>query len=374
MLSANDSLRRLLLLYALWSAAIVFSGSLLYLYFKNAGLSELDLIASFLFWPVAPVLLILFLNKSKKTDFRGYMATAMVLQFIAFFVLFLFEPVKELLFFNTFLVGLTCFFFWVPFNIMYFELSKEMAATMSSIYFSLASLLGLIIPVASGVIAETLGFRILFLISAILFLLLLAAVRFVEKREYKYDFIDSTKETKGFKTLIVLEGVYGGGISAATTIITLMYFETPIELGVFLSMTTLFSVIASFIISKISDKAQKRKRYIVPSALGLGIATSLAGLATSAVAWFIAISARNFFATLFYPFTTTIMVDNKRNMSKLMVGREWLLNIGRIFGISIVLFCSAVFSTIHLSLVFLGFLILIYPLVIELKKRHISVA
>jgi len=369
----DNQLKKLLLLYSLWIAVNVFSGSLLYLYFKEAGLSDFDLVVSFLFWPVAPVLLILFLN-NRKNDFRGYMSSAIILMSFAYLVLFPFEPVKELLFLNSFIIGLTCFLFWVPLNIMYFELSKERAATMSSVYFSMSSLLGLIIPIASGVIAETLGFRILFLISAILFLLLLAAVRAVEKREYKYDLIDSTKETKGFKTLIILEGVYGGGISAATAIITLMYFETPIKLGAFLSLTTLFSVIASFVVSRISDKVQKRKRYIVPFALGLGIATSLAGLAADDVAWFIAISARNFLATLFYPFTTTIIVDNKRNMSKLMVGREWLLNVGRIFGIAIVLFCSAVLSTIHLSLLFLGFLIILYPLVIELKRRHISVA
>jgi hypothetical protein len=59
-------------------------------------------------------------------------------------------------------------------------------------------------------------------------------------------------------------------------------------------------------------------------------------------------------------------------MVKSMVGREWLLNVGRFFGLSIVLACTIYFN-ILLSMAVLGCVLALYPLVIELKKLHIRV-
>jgi len=55
-----------------------------------------------------------------------------------------------------------------------------------------------------------------------------------------------------------------------------------------------------------------------------------------------------------------------------MVGREWILNVGRFFGAGIVLACT-LFYNIFLSLGILGIVMLAYPLIIELKKRKIRV-
>lgn len=59
-------------------------------------------------------------------------------------------------------------------------------------------------------------------------------------------------------------------------------------------------------------------------------------------------------------------------MLKSMVGREWILNVGRFFGAGIVLACT-LFYNIFLSLGILGIVMLAYPLIIELKKRKIRV-
>jgi MFS family permease len=225
-----------------------------------------------------------------------------------------------------------------------------------------------VLPLISGAIAENFGFGTVFIINTILNLGIAATTLMIEKREQTYDLADCLRELKGFKTLILLEGIYGGGVNAAVSVIALFYFARPFELGTYLSITTIFSVIASMLVSRTSDRIRKRKKYIKVSSTVLGLITTIATFANTATAWYIVISIRNFFATLFLPFTTAIVMDNKRHVVKTMVGREMILNIGRIFGVMIVLFCILVLSNIYISLAFLGMLLLFYQAIIESKK------
>ncbi len=372
MFKAETSLKKLLLIYILWIAASVFSASLIYLYFKDAGVVESDLVASFFFSVFSAILIIVLLN-NRQYDFRKPISFGILLMGFSYIMLFLLPPTKELLFIYSAAMGANFFLFWVPFNIMYFERSHEKAAIFGSIYFSMWPIISLVFPLASGLVAEDYGFRTLFLISAIAYIAMSPVVYILQSREYTYVLTGCLGEIKGFKTLLFLEGAYGGGMMAALAVIALFYFTNPIGLGVFISVTTIFSVIASFIVSSLSDKARKRKFYIRIFGVGLGLTTMAASLAGSAGAWYTVVSSRNFFATLFMPFTTAIITDSRRKIADFMVGRELLLNIGRVFGVAIVFACSFFLSNIHLSLAFLGFIILFYPVVIELKRKHISV-
>ncbi len=366
------SLARLLLVYVSWTAANIFGSSLLYLYFKNAGLSEFELLSSFIFSFVATLGVVLILDK-RKTDFRVLMVVALAFMAIAYLLLFFLNPTKELLLLYNVLLGSTFFLFWVPLNIFYFERTRRREAQLSAVYFSMSPFLGLIIPLASALVVENLGFNMLFLLTSAAYVATMVTMFLLEKRRMFYDLKTCHDEIKGFKTLILVEGVYGGGLVAATTLIALFYFTKPLELGAFLSITTIFSVIASFIIGELSDKARKRKKYIDLFGAGMGITTGVAFLASGPFLWYAAMSIRNFFAALFFPFTTAIIIDNKKDMEKSMVSREFILNLGRIIGVGIVLLCAVAFGNIYLSLVFLGLVILGYPLILELKKKHIAV-
>lgn len=358
--------------YILWSGAAVLGNSLIYLYFRNAGVGETDLLVSVLFWFLAPLLAIVALN-GRKTGFRLLMVLGVAAQLASFILLALLSPTKELLFLYSFLAGTTCFLFWVPFNIWYFEPSHGKEAFLGTVYFSMGPFLSLALPVIGASIAEKAGFGTLFLATAAGYAATLASVFFLRSRTHVHDLAACLKELKGFKTLIFVEGVYGGGTFAAISVISLIYFTKPVELGVFLSVTTIFSIIASALVSRISDATRKRRKYINASTGALGIVYVLATAVGNATGWYAFVSLRNFFSTLFYPFTTAMIVDNKRDMARSMVSREWVLNIGRCLGVLIVLFSAAALSNIYLSLAVLGFFILAYPVVIELKKRHIRV-
>jgi len=371
MFVTETSLRKLLLIYVLWIGLSAFSASLVYLYFRDAGVSEQDLVASFFFSVTASILLIAALSGKNKIDFRKLMGAGVFLLALSYAALALLTPSKELLFVYSAVIGLNFFFFWAPFNIMYFEFSREKAAMFGTFYFSIMSLLMMFMPLLSGFIAENSGFPALFLSAAFAYLLLIPVLLMLGKREYCYTLMDVVRDTKGLRTLIFVEGIYGGGMMAALAVIPLFYFHKPMEMGLYLSITAIFSVIASFMVSGLSDKSRKRVFYIRIFGTSLGLASLASSLATTAGTWYTAVSVRNFFSTLFMPFTTAIITDTKKDIADVMVGRELLLNAGRVIGLASVFICT-LFYDIYLSLAFLGLVILLYPVVVELKRKHIS--
>ncbi len=371
MFKIQNPLIRLIVFYTVFAAVVVIGTSFDYLYFKSSGIGEIDIITSVFFWCVAPLVMMLLLNR-RRTDFRTLLLVGVFLRVIAYLMLAFMSPTKELLFTYNFLFGTGIFLIWVPFNIMYFGISQGKEAQLGTIYFSMGPLLSLVLPLGAGLIAEQFGFHAVFILTSIAYLILGTVVFLLDKTKYVHDLKECFKEIDGFKTLILTEGIYGGGMCATLAVIPLMYFTKPAELAVYLSATTLLSVIASFVSSRLSDKAKKRKKYISFFGSGLAITNVLGTLASTASLWYLFMSARNFFITLFLPFTTAIIVDNKRDMVKSMVGRECVLNVGRFLGAGIVLACTLFFN-IFLSLGILGVVMLCYPLIIELKKRKIRV-
>jgi MFS family permease len=227
--------------------------------------------------------------------------------------------------------------------------------------------LSVVLPLVGSYFAQNFGYNIVFIATSMIYLSCALFVSKFGKHIMHYTLEGCKNELKGFKTLLSIEGIYGGGMTANLGLIPLIYFTKPEELGLFLSVSTVFSLVASLLISKVSDRNRKRKKYIGIFGSGLGLSTIIAMIATTAGGWYIFASIRNFFSALFWPFTTSILMDNKRHMEKSMVGREFVLNMGRILGMAIVVGC-VIFATIHLSLLFLGAVLMAYPLVIELKK------
>lgn len=371
---SDSPLKKLLVFHLGWQGACMLGVTLLFFYFKSAGVSSLELVASFFFWSISPIVLMLLLSGRKGLDGNRLVFYGIVVMIAGYFSLSVFSPTAVLLFFIQSLIGLTCFIYWVPLNIAFFKLEQKHAAVVGSLYFSLPSLMNLVLPLASGVIAQTMGFQVLFSAVALAFLPVLYFHKTVNEKTVAYDLKQCLNELQGFRSLILLEGAYNGGITCAMAVIALYYFKTPVDLAVFVSVTMLFAIFASFFISYFSDRARKRKHYAQSFSLGMGIVTIFSFLAITPAAWYSAMSLRQVFSTLFYPFTTTLLVDAKRKMLESMVGRELLLNIGRAVGVAIVFVCFALLSSVHLALIPIGFFLVAYPVVLEAKKKLVNAA
>jgi len=359
--------KKWLIIYILWLIPLVF-GSIWILYFKLGGITDSEILLSYLCWPVGSIFA-LFVSSSfsKKT----MMLFGILFAALSFLVIPFFPNQFFTLALSFFLYGVAVLF-WVPFNIKYFSFSREYAATSSTVYFSLAGLLSIFLVVVGGLFFNNFGPQVFFLVAGLLYLLPAIFVFEIKDERFRQDIIDCFNQARGFRTLNFIEGTMTG-VVAAGTVISLLYLKTPVYLSIFIAFVSFFSIIASFVMSRLSDASRKRKFYITIFAAATGIFTSLMSLVGDLFGWAIISSLRNFFSNLFFPFTTAIILDNKQELAQVMTARELFLNLGRIFGIGIAALSQLALSDVRLSFFFLGILIFAYPIIVNMKRKTISV-
>ncbi|MEM4720091.1 MAG: hypothetical protein QXZ30_01470 [Candidatus Bilamarchaeaceae archaeon] len=364
--------RNLILIYVFWLIPIVFS-SVWLIYFKEAGLSNLDISLAYIMWPLSALFTIFAFSFAPSLDKRALMGCGALSAMISYIIILFFPPSFPLLALSFFIYGFSVFLFWVPFNILYFRGAVNSAATSSTLYFSVSGLLSILLSVVGGLVLQRWGGFSFFLISALLFLPVVFLIFLLKEEQYKNNLNSCIKETKGFRTLNFLEGTTTG-VLAGGTIVSLSLLDQPFYLGIFIAFVTIFSILASFFMSYLSDKTKKRKLYINIFSVMTSLSTILMFFYSNVITWAAFSGIRNFFSALFWPFTTAILVDNKRDLSLLMSGREIFLNVGRVFGISVVILSIYALGDVRFSFVFLGFLLLLYPFVLSFKKSKITVS
>jgi len=361
--------KKWLIIYILWLIPLVF-GSIWVLHFKLGGITDGEILLSYLCWPLGSILALAissFFSFSRKI----LMLLGILFAALSFLVIPFLPNHFYTLAISFFFYGLGVFF-WVPFNTQYFSLSRESAATSGTVYFSLVGLLSIFLVVVGGIFFNNFGPQIFFLTAGFLYLLPAIFVLKTKDERFRQDIIDCFNQARGFRTLNFIEGTTTG-VAAAGTVISLIYLKTPVYFSIFIAFVSFFSIIASFVVSRLSDATKKRKFYITIFAAATGIFTSLMSFVGDLLGWAIASSLRNFFSNLFFPFTTAIILDNKQELAKVMTARELFLNLGRIFGIGIALLSQFVLSDVRPAFFFLGIILLAYPLVVNTKRKTISV-
>ncbi len=360
--------RDLLIIFALWTAGMFFGGTLFEVYFFNMGMSLPEIYLADAFWFVAGLIL-LPLFKGFRT--KPFMLIGCFLSLISVLVLYLY-PEPGAAYIYRLILGTTHFFFWLPFNTIYYEFRKENNASLSAIYYSVSPVLALVLPAFSGIIAGNLGFPELYqiAIATYVFTFIMAAF-WLKDRKYEYDFGTSLTSISGLRSIIFLEGFSVMVITSLTLpIMILLFLDEPIEVGWFLSLATVFSIAASFLISGVSDKLHKRRMFLLSSALGFGLSVAAAVFAPDLMIFFLAFGMVTFFARIFSPISLALAVDNTKKLADTMVAREFMLNLGRLAGGLAGYFLFVTFS-IEAVLLFQGIAFLIYLPVFELKKKKL---
>ena len=319
---------KLIIIYLFWLSSWIFAGSLFEVYFFGLGLSMQEIVGTSFFWSIGSLLLAPFF---KKIQSKRFMLFGIAIAFVAVASLY-FIKTREIAFAYRFLLSLTHFFFWIPFNVSFYEFSKENNATLAALYYSAGPLLMFVLPGVSGVIAASLGYESLYglamLSYAITFFL---AFVFLKNKDYSYNFSESIRSISGLKTLIFLEG-FSPRIIVSVLLETMLlkYATMPNDFGIFTSLTTLSSIIAGLIIARISDVRKRRREFIIISAVALGIAAIFTGLTSGITQFFIGFSIINFIKTIFFPLPFALAVDNSKSLVNTMLGREIMLNAGAI--------------------------------------------
>jgi MFS family permease len=375
MFDTKSPFSKILFVYLLWVASWLLGGSFFEVYFLNAGMPIKDIFFSECFWFVASMFTIPLVKRFKARD---SMVLGILVSFLtaALLIMLPSQPSTSILF--RLLVGLTHISFWVPFNTMYYELRKEMGgkednAVMGALYYALSPILSLVLPLAGGFVAAVFGYQALFLLAMASFAITgIAAWMLVENREYRYDLVDSLKSISGLRSIIFMEGFSAAIIINVTfAIMPLIYFDTPFDYGVFISLSTLFAIAASIFAAKLSDKAMRRREYLLPVVLCFGIFVILIAFTGEVVSFFLCLGLATFFARIFFPLPLALTVDNSKSILDSMVGREYMLNLGRLVG-SIITFLVFLFYGLQGVLVFQGISMLLYIPVFENRKKKLA--
>ena len=367
----NSPFQKLLMVYILWSAAWTPTASFLYLYFHNGGLAIQDVffVAAFVYLGA-----LLTIPLFRGFGVRDFMLAGIALSVISILALIAL-PMPIAPYAHMFLSGTTCFLFWVPFNVAYYEFRKGNNAQLGAIYYSIGPILSLAIPALGGLFAESFGFTALFSVSLALFAVAAAATfKFVENRKYTYSFIGSLRAISGLKTMVFLEGFAAAVIVAVTLGVMLLQFtDKPSEFGILSSLVTVFAVAATLVTAKISDKLQRRRELILPLVACFAASAIFAGWgwAQGLVLFLLGYGLVNFFSRIFFPLPFALCVDNSKNLASTMVGREIMLNLGRLSGV-IFGYVILISISIEAALIAQGLVLLLYIPLFENRKKKLQ--
>lgn len=359
---------QLLAVYFFWLLGGVLSGSLFEVYFFDLGLSIPQIfLASVLWFVSAPVLI----GVCRKLRIRRYMLLGIGAGMLGVLALYLF-PSGGAAYVFRFLLGLTNFLFWIPFNIEYYNFRKGNNAMLGTLYYSVIPALSLVVPALAGGIAATLGYSVLYAVALACNGIALALTwRYIREKEHAYDIVSSLRSISGLRSLIFLEGFAGTLIVSVTIDLVLLNFvHGPAEFGGFISLVTVFSIAASLLTSRFSDHQQKRRPYILLSAAAFGLSAILASQAPTIALFFAAFGLIGFFRTIFLPLPFALSVDNAKSLADTMIAREFMLGLGRLAG-AVAGFVVLFYSNIQTVLLLEGVAMLAYVPLFENRKRKL---
>lgn len=367
---ASGSFRKLILVYSFWFLSLMLSASLFEVYFYNLGMPLQDIYLVNCFWFLISLIAIPLMKGFRARDF---MLIGIGFAICAASILILF-PVVESAYAFRFIISGIYFFFWVPFNTLYYEHRKGNNATMGALYFSVSPLISLVAPATAGFIATSMGFPALFSLAIASFILTAILVYlFVENKTYSYDIASSIKAMAGLKSLTFVEGFAMTVLLWTTLPITLLTFiDRPLGYGIMMSLLTIFTVLASLFMGRLSDRFKKRREFILPTVLLLALSAIFASQATDLTLFFIGFALINFFSGVFFPLPFALLLDNTSSLVDMMIGREMILNIGRICGTLFGLMIF-IFTDIQTVILVQGILILLYIPVFENRKKKLRI-
>lgn len=367
-LNLQNSFSRLMLVYVFWLASWILAGSLFEVYFFNLGLGLSDIYLASLFWFIGGAAAVFF----RGFEVKKFMLLGIALAFLSVAVLYLFpHPLAAYPF--RFLMGLTHFFFWVPFNTIYYESRKGNHALLGAVYYSIMPLLSLALPALAGWLASGFGYPILFLAAMLSYALtFLLGIVFLEKREYSFQWIESLRSMAGLRSLVFLEGFAGTVLVSVTLeIALLLYINEPFEFGGFVSLAMAFSILASLLTARLSDRYKSRRIFLFASVAGFAFSAIFASQAQTVAVFFLGFGLINFSRTIFFPLPFALTVDNSKSLVDTMVGRELMLLVGRLAGAAVG-YVILVYTSIQTVLLFQGLALLLYIPLFEWKRKKLQ--
>lgn len=269
--------------------------------------------------------------------------------------------------------GFSIIFFYIPYNIAHFKLTpKHRTGFSSGILFSLNPLIGLIAPLAAGIIASY-SYLYIWILSAVFFFFSF----FLSKKQYnfKINYKISFKEIKPTLIFTILEALWEPLVFSIIPIFSLFFIKSPLKYGIFISYLSLMSIIANLTLGKLTDKLQKRIIFLYPLTIIMAVVTFLFPLALEKIIWWVIITgAIQFFCPLFWNLTTSMYIDTSKDLNTGFVTREFVFSVGRAFSYVLIAINFYFQPKPTYIFYFLGSVMLLFPIALfyntKISKRY----
>lgn len=362
----------LILFYTVYLLFGSFSTSILPTYFFGQGLTlNQMMLGKTIFFSGQIVLLFSLKNLFAKFSWRMALVSSII-------YIFLIINLQSLIpfYIGQFINGMSLFFFFVFYNIAHFELTpKDKTGSSSALMFILPSLVSVFAPLVAGYLAQ-INMIFIWIISTILFVVCYYLVRSQNDFKVVYSIKESLAEIKSTRIFILLEGLWEALPFGIIPIYTLFFIKDPLPFGAYLAYLSLISIIANFLLGRFSDKIRKRIIFLYPITIAIAVTTFLFPISTNSLfLWVILTSVLQFLLPIFWSVSTAFVVDSHADLKKVIPGREIVLAVGRLIGLSLAFLSFTFENQPKYIFLILGLFMLIYPVVLyirtKVKKSHV---
>ena len=263
-----------------------------------------------------------------------------------------------------FIIGflvLSRMFYWIPYHTDFAKLTNRRSRGREiALLVSIASLISVVVPFASGFIIERFGFAILFAIALSIDFVSTLPILFIKpiNEKYSYSYFKTFKELFSKKNRRLFIAYFADGAETIVGIVIWPIFIFQLlngkyfSVGIVSSLVVLAAIIFRLIMGNITDKFSKRKLiklgsvlYSVGWIIKIFIQTAFQIFVVNAYHSFVAIIRRNPFTTLMYEQAA----DRGHYVDEYTVLREVALNMGRVLMLCLML---VLFMFVPINIVF----------------------
>jgi len=269
------------------------------------------------------------------------------------------------------LLGVSAGFYYLAYNVMYFEYSQKNWDTFLSAQGVVNSISSLIAPLSAGAIIGALsgkqGYVTVFSISLLLFLsaflisLNLPKSQNGERTYFRSMFLLFIKNRAYLRGMSseLFRGFREGAMMFLPPVLIYKSLKSEFLIGTYSFTSSLFSILAYFILGRFID-ASKRKRYLLFGGVCMFLVSLIPLINNAAAPIFIYGVLVSFFVPFVMNGYTPIMYETlnqlpniQRRRIESMAVRETFINVGRLIGIIPILFMTTDFQ-MDILLILLG--------------------
>lgn len=257
----------LLIFYAAYLWFRSFSTSVLGPHFLENNISLAQMILGSVWYFVAGSLWqTLFKTYSSRTAWLG----AMVLTMMAILVVMKVDYVWQF-YLHSFLLGLNSVLFFIPYNIAHFRLTPNHRTSLSAaILFSIYPFIAFVAPLFAGWVAEK-SYAHIWLGSFMFFLIALFLVKFQTRFTFRFNLKQDLTYLKPTWLIVALQGLWEPIVFGVIPVFTLNFIKTPLAIGSYFSYLGLVAILANLFLGRLSDKLNRRLRFLIPTTALMGL-------------------------------------------------------------------------------------------------------